>query len=580
MPAKTALGPLKKYRVKVILAPIFKAFESVCELIVPILVKQIVDFLSDGALANYTQQEQILFCLYRSLIVLGLAVAGFAVTMITQYLAARVAADYTYDLKKDLYAQLNSLSPRQIERFGSSKTLTILNSDSFSLETGVNMFMRLFVRSPFILIGSVVASFIVNVYAGLIVLGALVLSSIVVGLVMALTPKRYQAIQSQLDKISTLGEDSLSGARVIRAFNKQEDEQTRFEEASSEYRRRSVKLQKVNSFLNPLTFAFISLGIVWMLYLAGYQYGSTGIDDGVAVAIMSYFTQALTALLAFSKLVTSLTKAMASKKRVDEFLAIEPEIVDGPLDGRKPEAGENIFTLHKASLSYGGEEKALSEIDFVVNEGERIGVIGGTGSGKTSLIKLLERLEDADGGQVLYLGKDIKEYKLGAVRGQIALVSQKPQLYKGSVRSNVCLANPNIDEAHIEQALKDSLAYEFVSRYEDGLEHPINEGGSNLSGGQKQRILIARALASERPILILDDSTSALDYKSDLEVRRNIARRKLTSIIISQRATSIRDCDRIYVLDKGRLIASGKHEELLSSCPIYQQIYQTQVATK
>lgn len=578
MAKRTSFTSLKKYRAKVILAPTFKAFESICELLVPFIVKLIIDYLGDAE--SVPENTQLLNVLYGCLIMFALAILGFGVTMITQYLAARVSADYAYDLKKELYSQLDSLSTRQIEEFGASKTLTLINNDSFSLQTGVNMFMRLFVRSPFILIGSVVASFIVNIYAGFIVLGALFLSSIVVALVMLLTPKRYAAIQAELDHISTLGEDSLSGARVIRAFNKQEDEQARFAESSSSYREKAMRLQRINALLNPLTFAFISLGIILVLYMVGYQGDNTSFGVGDAVAIMSYFTQSLTALIAFSHLVTSMTKAASSKKRVDEFLALEPDIVDGPVTAEAPREDGPVFELKGASLSYGGEDLALQGLDFHLDKGEKIGIIGGTGSGKSSLINLLERFLDPYEGEALYNGKPLTDYRLASLREQMAFVSQKPQLYKGSIRSNLLLGNSKASEEDIKKALDDSLAAEFVSTFEDGLEHPVTEAGSNLSGGQKQRLLVARALLSDRPILILDDSTSALDYKSDLLLRQNVARRGLTTIIVSQRATSIKDCDRIYVLDKGRLAAVGKHDELLSSCPIYQEIYESQVAVE
>lgn len=578
MAKRTSFSSLKKYRVKVFLAPALKAFESVCELLVPIIVKLIIDYLDEAE--SVPENTQLLQVFYGCLLMFGLAIAGFGITMITQYLSAKVASDYAYDLKKELYEQLDSLSTRQIEEFGSSKTLTLINNDSFSLQTGVNMFMRLFVRSPFILIGSVVASFLVNVYAGLVVLGALLLSSIVVVLVMVLTPKRYAAIQTELDHISTLGEDSLSGARVIRAFNKQEDEQARFAEASASYREKAMRLQRINALLNPLTFAFISLGIILVLYMVGYQGDNTSFGVGDAVAIMSYFTQSLTALIAFSHLVTSITKAASSKKRLDEFLALEPDIVDGPLTAEAPREVGPVFELRNASLSYGGEDLALQGLDFHLDKGEKVGIIGGTGSGKSSLINLLERFLDPHDGEALYNGKPLTDYSLSSLREQMAFVSQKPQLYKGSIRSNLLLGNPEASEEDIELALKDSLAAEFVANFDDGLEHPVTEAGSNLSGGQKQRLLVARALLSNRPILILDDSTSALDYKSDLLLRQNVARRGLTTILVSQRATSIKDCDRIYVLDKGRLAAVGKHDELLSSCPIYQEIYESQVAVK
>ena len=572
---KTALGQLKKYRVKVILAPVFKLFECVCELLVPLLVKNVVDYLTDIR----TEQVDFTKILWPTLIMLALAILGFGVTMITQYLAARVSADYAYDLKKDLYRQINSLSEKQIETFGKSKTLTIINNDSFALQVGVNMFMRALIRAPFLIIGTIVAAFLLSPEAGLIVLGALFLSSLVVFLVMGLTPKRYQAIQSELDHLSTLGEDDLSGARVVRAFHKEEEENRKFQEGSASYRKKAFALSRISSFLNPLTFFFINLGIILVIFLSGYHQQSSGITVGTAVALVHYLVQALAALVLFSRLVTSLFKALASKKRVDSFFAIEPEIIGGSENAKPFSSGEPIFDLQGVSLSYGGEELALKNIDFSLKEGRRIGVIGGTGSGKSSLIALLERFLDPTSGTVLFQGKPMSQYKVSEIRKSIALVSQKPQLYHGTIRSNLLLGNPvAASEEEIQEALEDSLAAEFVSRYEDGLDHIVEEGGVNLSGGQKQRLLLARALLSKRPILILDDATSALDYQSDATVRKNIKKRGLTTIIVSQRATSIMDMDRIYVLDAGQVVAEGSHEELLSSCPIYREIYETQVA--
>jgi ATP-binding cassette subfamily B protein len=413
-----------------------------------------------------------------------------------------------------------------------------------------------------------------------IVLSVLLLSALVVFMVIMLTPKRYQALQKELDHISSLGDDALSGARPIRAFNREEYEIEKFKGVSTSYRKKAFSLASINAWLNPLTYVFVNLGVILVLFLSGYHFDISGIGAGTAVAILNYLAQALTALVMFSRLVVSLSKAAASKKRVDEFLSVTPSISSGKEVGRVFEKGETIFELKGASLSYGGEEAALSKIDFILREGESVGIIGGTGSGKSSLISLLERFFDASEGEVLYLGKNIKDYCLDAYRSKIALVSQKPQLFKGTVRSNLLVANPNASEEDIEKALKDSLAAEFVNRYKDGLDHEVEEGGSNLSGGQKQRLLIARALLAGREILILDDSTSALDYKSDSLLRKNVKKRKLTLILVSQRATSVKDMDRIYVLDQGKVVAVGKHEELLSSCSIYQEIYQTQVAVK
>jgi ATP-binding cassette subfamily B multidrug efflux pump len=403
----------------------------------------------------------------------------------------------------------------------------------------------------------------------------------VIFVVMALTPKKYQAIQEELDHISTLGEDDLTGARVVRAFNKEEVEQTNFQKASLSYRKKAFALARINAFINPLTFAFTNLGVFLVLYLAGYQGSSSGVSVGTAVALMNYLAQALTALILFSRLITSLSKALASKKRVDDFFAITPDIVDGPKSSAPIEVGTTLYSFKDVSLSFGGEEYALKNLNLEIKAGERIGLIGGTGSGKSSFVSLLERFHDASQGEILFQGQNIKDYNLNSLRGNIALVSQKPQLYKGTIKSNLLLGDPNASEEMVRNALQDSLAEEFVSKFDDGLNHPVEEGGVNLSGGQKQRLLIARALLSNRPILILDDSTSALDYKSDLLVRQNIKKRRdLTTLIVSQRATSIRDCDVIYVLDHGQIAAKGTHDELLANCAIYREIYETQVAVK
>jgi ABC-type multidrug transport system fused ATPase/permease subunit len=482
-----ALTPLKKYKAKVLLAPLFKLFECVCELFVPFLVKDIID--------NGIAHSDGTYILWRSLIMLALAIAGFGVTMITQYLGARVSADYAYDLKKEIYRHLDAISSSQLETFGKSKALTLINNDSFSLQVGVNMFMRLLVRAPFLVIGSVISAFILSPLAGFIVLGALLLSSIVIFVVMALTPKKYQAIQEELDHISTLGEDDLTGARVVRAFNKEEVEQTNFQKASLSYRKKAFALARINAFINPLTFAFTNLGVFLVLYLAGYQGSSSGVSVGTAVALMNYLAQALTALILFSRLITSLSKALASKKRVDDFFAITPDIVDGPKSSAPIEVGTTLYSFKDVSLSFGGEEYALKNLNLEIKAGERIGLIGGTGSGKSSFVSLLERFHDASQGEILFQGQNIKDYNLNSLRGNIALVSQKPQLYKGTIKSNLLLGDPNASEEMVRNALQDSLAEEFVSKFDDGLNHPVEEGGVNLSGGQKQRLLIARALA-------------------------------------------------------------------------------------
>ena len=570
-----ALTPLKKYRFHVFLAPGLKAIECTCELIIPFLVRAIID---EGLTAGGSHEGDAAFVLGLCGAVFGLSVLGFAFTMITQYVASSVSTKYSFELKELLYSHVGSLSPNQLEKYGKNKALNLITASSNSLQNGVQMFMRLLVRAPFLVLGSIVAAFIVNVYAGLVILGILLLCALVIGIVVKVTPKEYAALTNELDAISREGDDLITGSRVVRAFNKQSAASKEFKEESERYRKQALKLSKINALINPLTFGFVNLAVVLVLYLGSFAYPTTGISVGSIVALISFLTQSLNALVQFTRLVTSFSKAFADKKRVDAFLAIEPDIVDGPLDS-EPEvpAGGNLYELKDVSVSFGGEGLALDHVSLAIGKGQSVGIIGGTGSGKSTALSLLNRFLDPVSGEVLYRGHDIKESKLSAVRSQIALVSQKPQLFKGTIRMNLTLGGVYSQE-EIDAALRDALAYEFVYAKEGGLDALVEEGGVNFSGGQKQRLLIARALLSQREVLVLDDATSALDYKSDRAVRANIARRKgLTVVLVSQRATSIKDCDRIYVFDKGAVVGQGKHEELLSSCPVYQEIYEAQV---
>ena len=574
-----AFGPLKKYRVKVVLAPIFKLFEAVTELIVPILVSRIIDQGLDESGAHYHDWNYILTL---ACVMFGLAIAGFAVTMITQYLAARVSSDYSYDLKKVIYERIHLLSSKQLDDYGRNKALNLLNNDSFLVQNGVQMLMRLIVRAPFLVLGSIVASFIINPIAGCVVLGSLVLSGLVIGLVVCSTPKQYAKLQKQLDIISSRGEDEIVGARVVRSFNKEAVETKEFRDASESYRKQALVISKINALINPLTFALINGAVLLVFYIGGFHNDSASLSVGDIVALVNYLTTSLSALIMFTRLITSLSKAFTSKKRIDDFLALEPDIVSGSIEKETElKEGEPVFEFKKACLSFGGENLALQDIDMVISKGESVGIIGGTGSGKSTLLNLMERFYDLTSGELLFHGHPIQESKLENLRSEIALVSQKKQLFRGTIRSNMLLGKPDATEEEIWKALKDSLAEEFVVRYKDGLDHEVEEGGQNFSGGQKQRLLIARALLSNRPVLFLDDATSALDYKSDLMVRKNIAKvQDLTLVMVSQRATSIKDCNHIYVLDKGKIVGHGTHEELLASCPIYQEIYETQVKTK
>lgn len=571
----TTLQPLKKNAAKVIFAPMLKAIECTCELIIPFLVRSIID---DGLTTGGSHEGDGGYVLGLCGIVFGLSVLGFLCTMITQYMASKVATEFSFDLKRNLYSHIGKLSPSQLDRYGKSKALNLVNTASFSLQTGVQMFMRLLIRAPFLVIGSIIAAFVVNVYAGLVILGALALCAGVIGTIVRFTPREYTALMNELDAISVLGDDLIVGSRVVRAFNKQEESRKEFREESERYRKQALRLSRINAFINPLTFGFVNLAIVLVLYLGSFQYQSTGISVGSIVALISFLTQSLNALIQFTRLITSFSKAFADRKRCDAFFAIEPDIVDGPL-AEEPviQDGETLYELKNVSVSFGGESTALDKVNVRIPKGSSIGVIGGTGSGKSTLVSLFSRFMDPVEGEVYFRGHNIKDSKVGAVRKEIALVSQKPQLFKGTIRENLTLGEA-YSEQEIEKALKDALAYDFVYAKEAGLESKVEEGGSNFSGGQKQRLLIARALLSNREVLILDDATSALDYKSDLLVRQQIKKRTgMTTILVSQRATSIKDCDYIYVLDAGKIVGEGKHERLLENCLIYREIFQAQV---
>lgn len=562
-----ALTPLRKYRAKVILAPFLKLFEVATELLSPFLVRFIID--------NGIEKNDYPYALKLSLIMLSLSVVGFGVTMLAQYLAARVSADYGYDLREKVYAHLSSLSEKELDRFGKKKILTLVNNDCFSMQNGVMMFMRLLLRPPFLLLGSVILAFVIAPWAGGILLGAIGASFLVLLGVMAIAPKKYAAIQANLDEVSGLASDSLKGARPIRAFEKADYEEKKFQKSLTGYKEKNMGMAFYNAFINPLTFGFINLGLILVVYFGKIQIAAGTLTTGAIVSLIQYLVSSLAALVMWSRMIVSLNKANASRKRIDDFLRLEPSVRNQGGSANDISANPALIEFDDVALSYGNkaDKPAVSHLSFRIEKGQWIGLIGGTGSGKSTTLALLERLYEPTAGTILYKGAPLERYNLERLHQEIALVSQKPSLFRGSVRSNLLLGKKDASEEMVVQALKDSLAYEFVSQYPDFLEHPIEEGGANLSGGQKQRLLIARALLKGGEILILDDATSALDFLSDQKVRANIAERPaLTKILVSQRASSLKNCDRILVYENGTIIAQGRHEELLASCAVYQEI--------
>ena len=568
-----SLTPLKKYGFKVFLAPTLKLFEVATELFSPFLVRYIID---EGV-----SKKNWDFTWKYSLILFAVAILGFGFTMLAQYLSSKVATDYAHDLRKEVFHKVSSLSDKQLDAFGKDKILTIVNNDTFAMQNGVNMFMRLIFRPPFLFIGATILSFVISPNTGIVFVCALAGCALVIGGIMAATKAKYPAIQASLDEMTTISNDALSGARPVRAFNKEEYEEKRFNQSVDTYRERSLSLAGTNAWFNPLTFFFVNLAIIIVVMLGGMSTDDAlPITVGQIVSLVSYLVSCLAAMIMFSRMILALNKAGASRKRINSLFALQADIENSGVITKDEEAsGTKLIEFKDVSLTYGkeGDKPAVSELTFKINQGETIGIIGGTGSGKSTVISLILRLFEPTSGQILYRGIPLHEYDLNALRNEMSVVLQKPSIFKGTIRSNLLLSKKDATEEEMVKALKDALAYDFVSKYDDFLDHEVEEGGTNLSGGQKQRLIIARALLRKADLLILDDCMSALDYLSDQKVRSNISKIKgLTKIIVSQRASSLIDCDKIFVFDNGQIVASGKHEELLDSCEIYREIFEIQ----
>jgi len=565
--AQTSLTPLKGHRFKVFLAPCLKLFECVTELASPFLVRYIIDEGIAKDDWDKTWKYGLLLFLF--------AFLGFLVTILAQYLAASVASKYSYGLRKSLFDKAESLGEREISSFGKERVLNLIGSDSYAMQSGVMMFMRLIFRPPFLLVGSTVISFLLDWRAGLVFLGAVLLSAGVLALAMFLSPKRYARVQSDLDSLSVIGNDSLSGARPIRAFNKQKAEEAKFAKANDSYEKNTISLAKLNAFVNPLTFFFINAGLILVVWLGVFGMAEGSITTGTVVSLVSYLVSALAALVMFSRLILSLNKAAASKKRIDAFLALEPGIKEGTVEVM-PDAPRDgpLIRFEDVSFTYGeaNDKLAVRNLSFEVLTGASIGLIGGTGSGKSTAMSLLTRLYDPTSGTILYAGKPLSEYTDAALRREMTFLSQRPSLFKGTIRSNLLLGKGDASEAELWKSLENACAKEFVSSFPEGLDHPVLEGGSNLSGGQRQRLLLARSFLRPSRLLIIDDGLSALDYLSEQKIRNYLKTRvDLTKIIVSQRVSTIRGCDAILVFENGEIVARGTDGELRSSSPLYRE---------
>ncbi len=599
----------KRHPIAFTLGPTLKMIEAVFDLLIPLFMKTIIDMSEfDGVRAIDSETNPIILALSKfislfgvwikdnpnlnyaiigGVIILIMGILGFATTMLTQYIAAKTAMAVGCDVRNSLYEKILSFSKMEREELGNARLLTTLNADSYMVQQGVLIFIRLIVRAPFIILGAIVISLILNWQIGLVFVSIVPLILFVVFFIMKKSSKEYLAIQKKLDNISIKTGDTLEGSKVIRAFNRQDYEEKSFQEITGVYKENSIKVNFLNALINPLTFAIIALATLAVILIGGLPMFSANAQSGRAysstvITLVAYLAQIFTTLVQLTNVVMVLTKANVSAKRVDEVLAIQPKIHDAekPLVKKDYPLGEEIFSFDHVDLAYKeGGNMALKNIDFTLKKGESLGIIGGTGSGKSTLINLMERFLDATNGQVKYKKEDIRNYSLESLRDEIALVPQKSVLFKGTLGSNMRMANPSASDEDIKNAMSDSMAYEFVSRYEDGFDHEVEEGGKNFSGGQRQRLCIARALVKKPEIIILDDSTSALDLLTDKKVRSNISEhyQNITKIIVSQRVSTVSECDKILVLEGGEIIGQGNHDELMKNCPIYKETYLSQV---
>lgn len=575
-----ALHSTKKYIPYFIIGPLFKVIEVIFELLTPFLMKYIVDEgFNAGTLNNdYTK------IIYPGLIMIAFAVFGFCSTLVCQKLASIASQGTGTELRNKIYRKIINFSNSDIEHFGKGNLVNLLTNDVNRIQSVVAMIIRLVIRAPILVIGSVVCAFLIDIYAGIIFVSIVPLVMFIYFLILKISGKQYKKVQKQNDKIVEKTNDDISGIKAIKSFNNEEKEINEYEQLTSSYYFESKKAILTNELINPLTIFIVNVAIMAVIYLATYTFKSPFIVDlrkGDVVALISYLNSILLALIALCNLILVFVKGFSSNARINEFLNYK-EVIDnkGKCIKDSLELKENLVKFNDVSLSFNNENNVLNHIDFEINKGETIGLIGGTGSGKTLLINVLERFYDFNEGEIFYKGINIKDYDISSLRNDIGLVSQKPHFLKGTIKSNMLIGKSDASDEEIIEALKMSKAYEFVSKYDDLLNHEVLENGKNFSGGQKQRLAIARGILRAKELLILDDSTSALDYLTDKEVRKNLKRKKITTLIISQRCSSIKDADRIYIIEHGEIVGVGTHKQLLKNNEVYKEIYASQTRSK
>ena len=562
---------LSDYKRESVLAPLFKMLEATFDLFVPLVMADIVNV---GIAAH-----DFHYILVRCGILLLLAIVGLTCSLTAQYFSAKAAVGYSTGLRHALFEHIQTLSFSEMDTMGTSTLITRMTSDVNQVQSGLNLFLRLFLRSPFVVIGAMIMAFTVNFRAALIFVVAIPLLSVVVFGVMVITRPLYKSVQTRLDRVLGLTRENLTGVRVVRAFDKERSEVDRFEDANELLTQMQLHVGHISALMNPLTYVIINLAIVALLYVGSIEINIGGMASGDVIALVNYMNQILIELVKLANLIVQVSKALACAGRVQAVLDTKPGMeFPAELTGNVPaeKAGDAVRFDH-VSLTYkGAGAPSLSDINFTAKRGQTIGVIGG--SGKSSLISLIPRFYDATEGSVEIMGRPVRQYPRADLRGKVAVVMQKAQLFGGTIRSNLLWGSQNASDADLWAALETAQAAEFVKAKPLGLDEPVEQGGRNLSGGQKQRLTIARALVGKPDILILDDSASALDYATDAALRKALAALPgdLTVFIVSQRAASLQHADQIIVLDDGRMVGLGRHAELLESCPVYKEIYESQ----
>ena len=570
---KQMLKFLERHKRESLLAPLFKMLEAVFDLLVPLVTANIINQGIAGRDSRYILAQCGLLLL--------LGVIGLACSVTAQYFAAKAAVEASAEVRHALFEKIQSLGFAEADSVGTGTLITRMTSDVNQLQNGLNMFLRLFLRSPVIVFGAILMAFTIDVKTAWIFVVILPVLSAVVYFIMRTTIPRYRGVQAKLDQITGITRENLTGVRVVRAFGREEDETERFVSADGELARSQIAVGRVSALLNPLTFAIINVGILAVLRTGALQINAGALAAGDVVALVNYMSQILLELVKLANLIVQLTRAAACTERINGVLALQPAMRYGETR-LTPAAGENAVEFRHVGLRYGSGEESLSDISFTVQKEQTVGVIGGTGSGKTSLVSLLPRYYDATSGSVLLFGKDIRTYDRQSLRTAVSTVMQKAQLFSGTIRDNLTWGNPNATDEDLWQALTTAQAAEIVRGKPLGLNEPVEQSGRNFSGGQKQRLSIARSLVSRPAILILDDSASALDYATDAALRKALARgyKNTTAVIIAQRVSSIMNADRILVLDEGREIGFGTHRELMENCSMYNEIAATQMGAQ